>query len=78
MENDIIHKSLSKGPISICAKNKKHMNNWITAIQEFKECEISVVKKNNIHNKVLVDFDKVNNLLKLHGKKGKDKLKSLF
>lgn len=63
VENDIIQKSLSKGPISICAKNKKHMLNWITAIQEFKECGVNVTK-NKMHNRVLVDFDKVNALLK--------------
>ncbi len=64
VENNVIEKTLAKGPISLCAKNKKNMEDWIIALQEFKECNINVVSMDNMQNKVLVDFEKVNELLK--------------
>jgi hypothetical protein len=64
VENNVIENSLAKGPISLCAKNTHHMQNWITAIQEFKECSINIVSMDNMQNKVLIDFEKVNELLK--------------
>jgi hypothetical protein len=70
VENDAIEKTLTKGPISICSRNEVNMKNWITAIQEFKECNINIQNHYNdidndiMQNKVLIDFEKVNQLLK--------------
>jgi hypothetical protein len=55
-------KVLLKGPVMLCANSKKDMKEWIDAILEFKECQIDI---NNVDNKkVLIDFTKVNELLK--------------
>ena len=56
-------RGLSKENVSLCASSSEKMKNWIDTIGAFKECQINV---NNInHNrKILVDFQKVNELTK--------------
>jgi hypothetical protein len=57
-------KGLSKENVSLCANTKEKMKNWIDTIGAFKECQVNV---NNVdHNrKILVDFQKVNELTKV-------------
>jgi hypothetical protein len=52
-----------KGPLSICFKNKKKTIEWMQTIKEFKECQVDItnIKKDN---KMLMDFGKVNKLMK--------------
>ncbi len=64
--NDVQHKkqSLDKGLVTLCAKDQSEMRSWINAIGEFKECLID--RNNDVKdNKILVDYNKVNELLKL-------------
>jgi hypothetical protein len=64
--NNYHKKQFTSGPLTLCAKDIKEMKNWINAILEFKECKIKV--KNNDHNgKILVDFNKMNKLIKRKG-----------
>jgi hypothetical protein len=57
-------KGLSKENVSLCANTKEKMKSWIDTIGAFKECQVNV---NNVdHNrKILVDFQKVNELTKV-------------
>lgn len=57
-------RGLSKENVSLCANSVEKMKSWIDAIGAFKECQINV---NNVdHNrKILVDFQKVNELTKV-------------
>jgi hypothetical protein len=81
IENNVIENTLTKVPISLCSRNAINMQNWITAIQEFKECNINIAnnydneddngngKENSnddMQQKVLIDFEKINQLLKPH------------
>jgi len=69
---------LLKGPLTLCAKNTKQMNEWVKAIGEFKQCNHD---DNNIENEnqVLVDFSKVNKLLSDKTTLGvKPEIKKLF
>lgn len=65
---DLVHyinaKSDKEGKITLCAQNQAAMENWVNAIQEFKECQIKVSKINN-NNQLVYDFSKVNHLLKI-------------
>jgi hypothetical protein len=64
--NNYHKKQYTSGPLTLCAKNIKDMKSWINAILEFKECKIKV--KNDDHNgKILVDFNKMNKLIKRNG-----------
>jgi len=72
IENSVYQKSLTKGPVTLCSKTQKQMEEWINAIQEFKECNISVYTDPKSQNKVLVDFEKVNQLLKNREKNDKN------
>jgi hypothetical protein len=61
--NSIDTDKLLKGPLSLCFKSKNIVNDWMRTINEFKECQID--SSNKIRdNKVLVDFHKVNKLIK--------------
>merc|ERR1711957_1055490 len=61
--NQIDAKKLLKGPMSICFKNNKKMKDWMKTISEFKECQIDT-SNGKKQNKVLIDFGKVNKLIK--------------
>ncbi len=64
--HDVLHQkqSLDKGQVTLCARNQIEMRSWVNAIGEFKECLVD--KNNDIKdNKILVDYNKVNELLKL-------------
>jgi hypothetical protein len=56
-------KQLYKGDVTLCADDDQTMKGFINAIQTFKECQIDV-RNVNKNNEILVDFNKVNELLK--------------
>jgi hypothetical protein len=49
--------------ITLCAKNKTEMENWIHAFLEFKECQVNIRHLNNA-DQVMLDYKKVDELLK--------------
>lgn len=51
--------------ITLCAKNRTEMQNWIHTILEFKECQVNVRSLNNA-DQVMLDYKKVDELLKQH------------
>jgi hypothetical protein len=65
---DLVHyknaRSEKEDKITLCAENTLSMENWINAIQEFKECQIKVSKINN-NDQLVYDFSKVNHLLNM-------------
>jgi len=54
--------------VTLCPKNEKEKNNWLSTLQEFKECSVKI-KKVNLNDKLVYDFSKVNSLLKNTQKK---------
>lgn len=71
--NQLDSGKLLKGPLTICFKKKQKMQDWMKTISEFKECQIDSSNKNKA-NGVLVDFGKVNKLIKDPKKKPEKKL----
>jgi len=73
IENEVIQKSLAKIPVTLCAKDYQTMISWVSAIQQFKNCLNKFSDKySNQENKTLIDFEKINKLLKdSHSKDGK-------
>lgn len=61
--NTIDSDKLLKGPLSLCFKSKSKKNEWMKSINEFKECQIDSANGKK-ENKVLIDFRKVNKLIK--------------
>ena len=58
---------LDKGQVTLCARDQNEMRSWVNAIGEFKECLID--KNNDVKdNKVLVDYNQVNEILRLKSK----------
>ena len=49
--------------LTVCADNVKEMNNFSQSITEFKECDIHVMSS-EVNEQVLMDFSRVNQLLK--------------
>jgi|LauGreDrversion4_2_1035121.scaffolds.fasta_scaffold173442_1 hypothetical protein len=71
------NQSLDKGQITLCARNQFEMRSWVNAIGEFKECLID--KNNDVKdNKILVDYNKVNELLRLKASRYGEGEKSLY
>lgn len=60
---DKIIKKEEENFVTLCAKNLKEKNDWINAIQVFKECQVTVQTVDH-NDKLLYDFSKINNLLK--------------
>jgi len=65
--------------ITLCAENKEAMDKWVHALLEFKECQVDV-KKLAKNNEVVVDYKKVDELLKEKTtiQTPKQKLKNLY
>jgi hypothetical protein len=62
VENEVENSALLKGPVSLCAPNILEMKQWIDAIEEFKECSVSLNPMLN-NKRVIADFQKINTLL---------------
>lgn len=75
--NDLNLTSLNKGKVTLCAKDDNHMKDWVEKIEEFKGCqgEQDPLASNK---KVLVDFKKVNKLLKDTPRAKNTEIKKLF
>jgi len=71
--NSVDAGKLLKGPLTLCFKKKTIMDLWMKTISEFKECQIDSSNKTKA-NGVLVDFGKVNKLIKDPKKKPENKL----
>jgi hypothetical protein len=70
---DLLH----KGNVSLCADSNAEMNKWIETVQELKECRINV--QNIDHNKkLIVDFDKINELLKTNSSGSSNSLNGAY
>jgi len=61
--NHVDSQTLLKGPITLCFKSNYTMDSWMKTILEFKQC-LYDISNGPKENKVLVDFGKVNKLLK--------------
>jgi len=60
------NKLIKSGKIAFCLKSRRKMEIWVNTIQEFKHCNIN----KNHEGKVLVDFNKINEVA--------DPLKTLY
>jgi len=78
--SDAVKMKLDNGDlISLCSENKEGMEKWIQALLEFKECQVDI-KKLSKNDEVVVDYKKVDELLKQKTfvQSPKQKLKSLY
>jgi hypothetical protein len=65
IEDNIIEESFAKTPIVLCASNSKSLADWVKALQQFKDCIYNIDSgKDGNKSETLIDFNRVNKLLK--------------
>lgn len=62
--NHVNKKGQPVEPFSLCAESLEKMNEWIDALDEFKQCQLSANPLTESNKKVLADFSKANELIK--------------
>jgi len=77
VEDNVVEKTLAKSPITLCAGNTKIMMQWVKALQEFKDCLYNVSSKNT-GSRTLMDFNRINTLIKVAHVTPKAKIPKAF
>lgn len=70
-KDQIIEKTFAKIPLVLCASNSKSLAQWVRAIQQHKDCIYNNSASKIKETETLIDFNRVNKLLKRPIKKDK-------
>jgi len=75
VEDEISEKSLAQTPVVLCAADYKNMMLWVKALQEFKDC---LYNDRNHGDRTLMDFNRINTLIKAPKAKAKKAFNPLY